>query len=428
MTTTDPATRTPSLWHHADFRRLWVGDTLSQLGVPLTGLALPVLAVETLGADERQMGLLVALESVAFLVIGLPAGAWVDRWRKKRVLVAGDLARAAVLASVPLAWAAGTLTMVQLYVVAAALSVATVFFDVAYQSFLPSLVAPEQVVDGNSKLQASQSVAQIAGPAAGGALLKVLSPAWLVAGNAVTFLLSAAFVGRIAHSETPPDRSTRRPLRVEVGEGLRFVVTHRLLRRIVACTSLSNLFMAMTAALLTLFVLRDLGESPATLGLVFSASAVGGLVGAVVTNAVTRVVGEGRAIALSALVGVPFLALTPAAALVPEGRWAAVVLVVGGVGTWFSVVVYNITQVSFRQRVCPPALLGRMNASVRFVVWGTQPIGALAGGLLGAALGVLPTLWLAVAGGLLATLPVVVSPLLGMRDLPGPPSDDARVG
>src|SRR3954466_3704455 len=199
MTTTEaPAS---SLWRHHDFRQLWVGDTISQLGTQLSQLALPVLAVTVLNAGPRDMGLLTAAETLAFLVVGLPAGAWVDRWRKKRVLVGGDLVRAVVFGSIPLVWAFGHLTLSPLYVVALVAGIATVFFDVAYQSYLPSLVSGDQVVDGNAKLQASQSVAQVAGPAAGGALLAVLAAPVLVAADAVSYVLSALFVARIAHAE-----------------------------------------------------------------------------------------------------------------------------------------------------------------------------------------------------------------------------------
>src|SRR4051812_3503326 len=191
----------PSLWRHHDFRRLWIGDTVSQLGTQLSQLALPVLAVTVLHAGARDMGLLAAAETLAFLVVGLPAGAWVDRWRKKRVLVGGDLVRAVVFGSIPLVWAFGRLTLVQLYVVALVAGIATVFFDVAYQSYLPSLVSRNQVVDGNAKLQATQSVAQVAGPAIGGGLLRVVSAPILVAADAVSYALSALFVSRIMHTE-----------------------------------------------------------------------------------------------------------------------------------------------------------------------------------------------------------------------------------
>jgi predicted MFS family arabinose efflux permease len=416
VTTTEASAS--SLWRHHDFRQLWVGDTVSQLGTQLSQLALPVLAVTVLHAGPRDMGLLAAAETLAFLVVGLPAGAWVDRWRKKRVLVGGDLVRAVVFGSIPAAWAFGHLTLVQLYVVALAAGVATVFFDVAYQSYLPSLVSGDQVVDGNAKLQASQSVAQVAGPAVGGALLKVVSAPVLVAVDAVSYALSALFVNRITHAEQPTSRAERRPLRTEIAEGLSFVVRHPLILRITACTSIGNFFSGVLQALFALYVLRELGLGAPVLGVIFALASVGGLLGALLATRAARVVGEGRVIPLSAvLVGVAGF-LTPLSALAGGPVAATAVLSAGWlIGTAF-VVIYNITQVSFRQRLCPPVLLGRMNASVRFLVWGSIPIGGLVGGVLGARLGVLPTIWIAAVGQLAAALPVLHSPLVRMRDLP----------
>jgi MFS family permease len=409
-------TRTPlpGLWRHRDFRRLWVAESVSQVGTQVTLLALPVLAVTQLHATPLQMGVLTALETLAFLVIGLPAGAWVDRWRRKRVLVVNDLVRAVALATLPAAWLLGGLTLTQLFVVAAVTGTATVFFDVAYQSYLPTLVERHRIVDGNSKLETSRAVAQVAGPGLTGVLLRVIGAPLLIAGDALSFLVSALFIGRIRHVDTVPDRATRRPMRAEIAEGLGFVVRHPLLRRIVACTGSSNLFGSMTSALLVLFVLRTLGLSESTLGVVFSVGAVGGLVGAASAGWFARRVGEGRAIPLSAVVFAAGGALMPLAAV-----GAPVVLLMGGwsVLSW-AVVAYNVTQVSFRQRLCPPALLGRMNASVRFIVFGGMPLGGLLGGVLGQWLGVTAALWVAAAGGVLACLPVVLSPLVTMRDLP----------
>src|SRR4051794_918907 len=276
---------------------------------------LPVLAVTILHATPFEMGVLTALETAAFLVIGLPAGAWVDRWRRKRVLVVNDLVRMVALGSLPLAWAMDVLSLPQLFVVAAITGTATVFFDVAYQSYLPTLVAPAQVVDGNAKLAASQEVARVAGPGITGVLLEVLAAPVLVAFDAGSFLVSALFIGRIRHTDTVPDRAGRRPLRTEIAEGLGFVVRHPLLRRIVACTGTGNLFNAIIATLLVLYALRTLHLPESVVGLVFSAGAVGGVVGALTGARFARWVGEGRAIPVSALVIVPFSALYPLAAL-----------------------------------------------------------------------------------------------------------------
>ena len=403
-----------SLWRHRDFRHLWAAETVSQVGTQITLLALPVLAVTLLHATPLEMGVLAALETAAFLLIGLPAGAWVDRWRRKRVLVVNDLVRMVALASLPIAWALDVLSLWQLFLVAAITGTATVFFDIAYQSYLPTLVAADQIVDGNGKLESSRAVAQVAGPGITGILLRVLGAPLLIAFDAVSFLVSALFIGRIRHVDTVPDRATRRPLRTEIAEGLGFVVRHPLLRRIVACTGTANFGSAMSGALLVLYSLRVLGLSESALGIVFAAGSVGGLVGAVTGARFARWVGEGRAIPLSSLVIMPFTALIPLAVVGAP----ALLLVVGWFGFSWAVVAYNITQVSFRQRLCPPHLLGRMNASVRFIVFGTQPLGALLGGALGGWIGIVPTLWVSVGIAGLAAVWVVASPLMGMRDLP----------
>lgn len=415
MTTATPPLRRGGLLHHHDFRQLFLGDTISQFGTQLTVLALPVLAVRQLGADELQMGLLGFCEFLAFLVIGLPAGAWVDRWRKQRVLVAGDLVRALALGSLPLAWGLDVLTFSQLLVVALVVGCCTVFFDVAYQSYLPEIVEPEHISEGNAKLQASQSVAMIGGPAIAGGLIKLVGAPLTVAGDALSFVWSAFWIRRIQHVETPPPREDRRPMHLEVREGLAFVLRHPLLWRITATTSIANFFSSMTGALLVLYALRTLDLDAGHLGIAFGLGAAGGLVGALVAPRVTRWVGEGRVIPLSALLMWPADLLLPLAGIVI----APMVALIGYMLLQsFSVVLYNVTQVSFRQRLCPRPLLGRMNASIRFLVWGVMPIGSLVGGVLGQTLGVRAVLWIGVGGAILAVLPVVVSPLLGMRDLP----------
>lgn len=407
-----------SLFRHPDFRRLWIGDTISQAGTQLSLIAVPVIAVQTLNADERSMGLLAACENMAFLVVGLPAGAWVDRWRKRRVLIANDLLRAAAFTTVPIAWALGGLTIWQLYVVSLIVSVGTVFFDVAYQSYLPALVDGERLVEGNAKLEASRAVAQVGGPAAGGALLRVLAGPLLIAADAVSFLVSAVMVGRIGLADPPRTTGTRRPLRTEIAEGLVFVVRHPLLVRITACTSISNFASGITGAMLVLYVLRELGLRTDAAGLVFASWAAGGFIGAVTADRLARRVGEGRIIPVAQVVSAVAGILLPLAAPLAPYVHPLVPLVVGGIVTGVGIVVYNITQVSFRQRLCPPELLGRMNASIRFLVWGTLPLGSLAGGALGAAFGVATALWVAVFATFLAGVPVVWSPLLGMRSLP----------
>lgn len=415
----------PRLLRQPDFRALWTGDTVSQLGTEVGAFALPVLAVTVLGAQERQMGLLTAAQTVAFLVIGLPAGAWVDRWSKRRVLVVNDLLRALVLATIPLAWALDVLTLTQLYVVAVATGVCTVFFDVAYQSVLPALVTPDDLVPANAALTSVQSAAQVAGPAVSGALLKVLPAPALIGADAASFAVSAAAISRIRAREAidSPARiadGEAASLGGQIGEGLRFVLGHRLLRPIVATTAISNLFGSAQFALVPLLLLRDLHLSPTTFGLVMTAGAVGGLLSALVSGRIASALGLGPTLLLSVSVGLAGDAGYPLAHALDSTAWRLVLLVASGAAAAFGIVVYNVAQVSFRQRLCPPHLLGRMNASIRFLVWGTMPLGGLFASVAGGAWGVVATMWCCVAGTALTLVPLLLTPLWRIREAPGP--------
>ncbi len=415
----EPDQGATSLWHHRDFRRLWIGDTASQLGSSFGTIALPYLAVTVLGATGFQMGVLGALQGLGFLVIGLPAGALVDRWRKRTVMLSTDLGRAALLLSLTAAWWLDWLTFNQLAVVAAAVGVLTVFFDVSYQSYVPFLVGRDHVVDANAKLQASQSVSHAAGPAVGGVAIKFLGAADVVAINGAGYFASAVALWRIRHRETPPGRETRRRLRVEIAEGLAFVLRHPLLRRLLACTGIGNLTASASGALLMLYMVRNLHLSAIQIGLIEGIGAVGGFLGALAVRPLTRRIGEGPVIILTAAVFAPMAFAYPLASVLP----ALPTLLVGQAAYMALVVAYNVATVSFRQRLCPPQMLGRMNASARFLVWGTIPIGAFVGGVLSTHLGVLGTLWVAAAVGLTSVLPVAISPLWRLRVLP---SSDAQ--
>lgn len=405
-----------SLWRHDGFLRLWVGQTTSQFGAQLAFLAIPVLAIQLLGASEFEIGLLNALETAAFLVIGLPAGAWIDRWIKRRVMILADLVRAAALAVIPVLWFAGALEFWHVLVVGTVMGVATVFFDVSYQSYLPILVPGPAIPDANSKLEGTAQVARVGGPAIAGGLLAIVQAPLLLAGTAGTYLLSMLALLTIRDREEPKPRSDRRPLVVEIREGIAFVVSQPLLRRIVLTTGVGNLFTTMSLTMLPVLVLRELGLSPAVFGLATSVGAVGGILGALAAARLGRTIGEGTIIPVSAIVLGLALPLAPLMAALPG---AAIGLLIGmELLLSVSILVYNVTQVSFRQRICPTPLLGRMNASIRFFVWGVMPIGALLSGVLATTIGVVPTMWIGAIGSLLSAGFVVFSPLLGMRTLP----------
>jgi MFS family permease len=409
-------TQAGSLWRHADFRRLWAGDTISQFGTMVTLIALPLLAVKTLHATAFEVGLLTASETAAFLLVGLPAGAWVDRMRRRGVMIVNDLLRAALLGSLPVAAWLDVLTLGQLYVVALLTGVCTVFFDVAYQSYLPHLVGREHLVEGNAKLQASQSVAQVAGPSVGGALVQWLTAPYAVLVDAASYLWSAGWMLAVRSREPRPEPEPGRRLRTDIREGLAFVLKHPLLRRITACTGISNLGSGIqNVALITLLASpSQLNLSAGAIGLLFTVGAVGGLVGALLAARIAKAIGQGPTIWISIAAGAPFGFLPVFA----HRGWSLALLAVSMLVFWTSSVVYNITQVSFRQGLCPERLLGRMNATIRFMVWGTTPLGGLIGGALATWIGLRPTL--VVAAGLFCAslLPVLFSPLRGMRELP----------
>lgn len=406
------------LIRHRDFRLLWGGETVSQLGSQVSLLAIPLLAVRTLHATTFQMGLLTAASTAAFLIVGLPAGVWVDRIRRRRVMIGADLGRVVALGSVPAAYAAGLLTLGQLFVVTLVAGVLTVFFDVAYQSYLPSLVGREHLVEGNAKLTGSEQAATVAGPSIAGGLVQAVGSAAAVAVDAASFLASAVAIAAIRAPEAKPDvpEGGHAKLVHDIAEGLRFVFSHALLRAIAATTATANLFSGIAAAVEIVFLVREVHASPGQIGLIFSVGGVGGVLGALAAGRIADRFGGARA----TIIGI---ALNAGALLIPLTTpgigllfFAAGMFVVG-----FAVVIYNVNQVSFRQRLCPDRLLGRMNATMRFVVWGVLPIGALVGGVFGTAFGLRPTLWIGVLGEALSGLWLVFSPMRTMRDFPEAP-------
>ncbi|MHA7153752.1 MFS transporter [Arthrobacter sp. TMN-50] len=416
--TTELVSPPPSLLRDRNFLRFWAGQTISQFGTQLGHLALPVIAVLLLGASEFEVGVLNASGTAAFLIVGLPAGAWVDRWLKRRVMIGADLVRMVAMLAIPFLWWMDVLTIWHLCVVAGVVGIATVFFDVAYQSYVPVLVNSDQVPSANSKLESTAQISRLGGPAVGGGLLQMFSAPLLVIGQSAGYLLSAVFLARTRDQEQQTPVVDRRPLAVEIREGLTFVWRHQLIRRVAACTAGVNFFASLVFTLLPLLILRDLDLGAAALGLILSVAAVGGFFGAFATPWIAARIGEGTIIPLASLTGSAFLVLVPLAALAPSKPTALALLIAGEAGMTFCALAYNIMQVSMRQRVCPPRLLGRMNASIRFVVWGVMPIAGLLAGVLGEQLGVVPTMWIGVGGTIVASIPVLGGGFLGMKKLP----------
>jgi MFS family permease len=406
-----------SLLRHVDFLKLWTGESISLLGSQITFLALPITAVTWLEASAFEMGLLGALEFAPFLLFSLVAGVWADRLPRRPILISANIGRAVLLGSIPWMALNDRLTMGYLYVMAFGVGVLTVFFDVAYQSYLPVLVTREQLVEGNSKLEGSRSVAEIAGPAAAGGLIQAFTAPIAIAVDAVSFLVSALFLGSIRRREEAGNRAGKwKPIWSEIKEGLDVVFHSPILRSIAGCTGTNNFFSNVRFAVLTIYVVRELGIEPGLLGIIFAVGSVGALIGALQGSAIANRWGVGPA-----LIGAISIGSLGALAL-PAARgpftFAVAMLMLGWfVNSWANPV-YNITQVSLRQAITPHRLQGRMNASMRFLVWGTIPRGSLVGGALGEVIGIHTTLLIGAVGGLLSVIWVYFSPV---RSLIQPP-------
>jgi MFS family permease len=410
--------RPGGLWRHRDFRNLWAAETISVFGTQISQLALPLVAVITLEASAFQVALLGVIEFAPFILISLPAGVWVDRMRRKPILVTADVGRALLLASIPVAYWLDVLTIWQLYVVGFVVGILTVFFDVSYQSYLPSLVKRDQLVEGNSKLEISRSAAQLSGPGLAGLLVEAFKAPGAVLIDAVSFFASAVYLFRIKAEERAPTKAERQAgpgMKEEVKEGLRWVFGNRYLRWIAASTATFNFFGNIIFAVYLVFAVRVLELRPGVIGIVFAVSNIGYLVGALLANRLSRRFGVGPTIIMGAAGSVSLLLLAAAPTSNPIPFLIAAQAISG-----MGIPIYNITQVSFRQAITPERLQGRMNSVMRFIVWGVMPLGALLGGALATWFGLRTAIWVGAIGMSLAVLPVLLSPVRTLRAMPEP--------
>ncbi|MEU6925750.1 MFS transporter [Streptomyces sp. NPDC046631] len=397
-----------------DFGRLFAATALGQLGDRIIFLALPLVAVVALNADEFQVGSLAAMTTAGSLLVGLPAGAWVDRMRKRSVMISTDLVRALVLLTIPVAWWAGFLTVWWLYAVALVHGVLTVFFDVAYVSYLPHLVGRNNLMEGNSKLSTVRSVTSISGPTVAGPLAGLIgAPATLLVSSA-GMAMSGLLAFTIRRREPKPEPSEHPQLAREIKEGLTFVVKNPTLRAIMLGDAIFNLFLVMYQTMLLIFLERQMGLQPFGIGLILSGMGCGALLGALVATTVSKWIGQGTVIWLAALVTCPLTALMPLA----RPGWSIYAAAIGLAALSLGGVIRVVAQSSFQQEMTPDRLLGRMSATTRFVSWGGIPVGGLLGGVSGSAFGATTTLWIGAAGMTLSVLPNLLSPLRTMHRLP----------
>jgi MFS family permease len=449
-----------SLFRHPNYLKLWTAATVSLFGTQVSLIAIPFIAAVLLNASPGEVGLLTTIEFLPFILFTLPAGVWVDRFPKRRILVIGDLGRAAMLISIPVAFALGGLTIWQLYVVGFVNGAMTVFFDVADQSFLPTILNRAELVEGNAKLQISQSSAQILGQPVGGGLVALLTAPVAVLIDAVSYIGSASLILWIRLTSSGARATGRRPLGEEAGSasaatatdaeagqspaaaasiegeaaterpavppedaggmrsqimaGLRYIGHHRYLANIAASTASSNLFSNIAFAILPVYLYRTLGLSPATVGAIGGIGGAGVLVGALIASRIATRFGVGPVIVGSTLISGIVGLLIPAAPPELAFWFLSAAFFIGSIAG----VVYNVNQVSLRQAITPEHFLGRMNATMRFLIWGTIPIGSLIGAGLSEVIGVHATVWVGSILGLLAFLPVFLSPVRSLRAIP----------
>ncbi|MDQ2584872.1 MFS transporter [Saccharothrix yanglingensis] len=389
---------------HRGFRLLFAADAISRTGSQVTLVALPLVAVLVLHASPQQVGLLVASSTIAFLVVALPAGVWVDRLPQRPVMVAAELIRALALVSVPVTALFGVLSLVQLYVVALVIGFGNVFFDVAQQSYVSRLLGKDRLQAAFSKLEVTGNGSLLVGSSAGGVLVQLITSSGAVAFNAACHLVSAGLLGRIRPREPEVLRLGERPrLRREITTGMRYVMGQPILRRVVVHGMIALLFEYALLTVQPLLLVGTLGLQPAVYGLVTAAVAVGGVVGSVLANRVISKLGIARTLWLPFVVTFPLLLVMP----LVGGGWLVALYPLGYAAYIGGSAVQNVAQLTYRQAICPPELHGRMNSTMRFLMWGMMPVGGLLGGFLVQAVGDRNALWVCVVGMLASVLPML---------------------
>lgn len=401
----------------ADFRRFWAGQTISLFGDQISYLALPLVAVLVLDADAADMGYLGAAALAPHLLFSLPAGVWLDRVaRRRRIMIAADVLRALLVASVPLAYALDTLTLAQLYGVAFLTGSLAVAFDISYSTIFVAVTPRPDYVEANALLNGSRSLSFVGGPSLAGILVQLVgAPVTLVA-DAVSYIASAFFLGRVRASEPPLEPEQDGSVRARIVEGMRFIAHHPIFRPALLAVATINLFNFMFFALFVLYATRELGIAPGTLGAVLGAGAVGGVLGALVASRVGRRLGIGGAFALGCVLFPAPLVLVPLA----EGpRWLVLgMLFAAEFLSGLGVMILDINAGTIIPALTPHRLRSRATGAFRFVNYGVRPVGALIGGALGSAIGLRPTLWIATVGAIAGALWLVPSPVAALRELP----------
>lgn len=405
------------LWRDADFLKFWTGETFSLFGAQITGFAIPLVAAVTLQASPAQMGFLNASQFLPYLLITLFAGVWIDQRRRKSILIITNLARALLLSLIPISFLFNFLQMEYLYLIIFLTGFFTVFFDLAYQSYLPSLVNRSNVVEGNSRLQMSASTAQVSGPGISGFLVSIFTAPIVIIIGTFTYFISAISMILIKKKEPKPIiQNEKTSVFKAIKEGMRIIFTNPHLRAICGEAAFYNFFSQVTWAVMILYITRELQIGSGVLGIVLATSSIGALAGSLIANYAGSKFNTGRTILGSMIIACSAPLLVPLAN--GPSYLSIPILIISFFISGIGVVISNVHVISLRQTVTPENLLGRMNASYRFIITGVAPIGALLGGYLGTVIGLRFTLFVGAIGTMSALLWVIFSPLPRLKKLP----------
>ncbi|HEX5496553.1 MAG TPA: MFS transporter [Mycobacteriales bacterium] len=417
-----PRRRWGELWGNGDFMKFWVGETVSLFGSQITALAVPLTAVLVLNASPNQLGLLRFLEYIPFLLFTLVFGVWVDRRRRRSIMLVANAARGLLVGLVPVLAVTGSLHLWLLYAITFAVGVFTVLFDLCWLSLVPTIVPTEHLVEGNSKVATTASAADVAGPGVAGVLIQAVGAPKALIADALSYVVSFVFLLTLGIQESPAAPAGRRELRREISEGLALIVRERYLLATAAYGAIWNFAVMINETVFLLYAVRQLHYSPGLIGLIFAMGAVGGVLGAALASTVSRRFPFGRVVSVAAVCATVPAYLFPAAGG-PEAAMITLFVVGffmlrGGIG------VANVLTITLRQTVTPNRMLGRMNASMRMILFGIGPLGAIVGGLLGTSIGLHPTLWVAATVFVLSLVPLLASSIPRLAALPPAPQDD----
>jgi MFS family permease len=417
------------LWSHGDFLRLWSAQAISAFGFRITRTGLPIIAVTTLDQPEVVVSVLMAIQIAPGLLVGLFAGGWIDRTRKRRILIASDLIRAAAIASLTLAWAAGALSIGHVLVTGAVVGAASALFQITDNTYLPSLIGRRRLAEGNAKLESTEAIAEITGPAAAGFLIRILGAPLAIVINAATYIWSAILLGFIRTVEPPPaEPAQARRIGDDLRIGFREVFRHPIVRSIVLSHMVWSISSGFFLALYTLFCLRELRLSEGTFGVIIGMGGVGSLAGALISRALVRRLGLGRTLITTSVLSLACALFIPLAGSSATG--GSYVLIVGFLvahqllSDGFSVA-FVIQAMTLRQTVLPRETLGRANAAIHVVTSGLLPVAAVIAGVIAEVAGTRFAIWVGVLVGLVA--PLLLLPLRGLREMPPSASGELPV-